>query len=420
MLEDYLDGKLNARDMHFVERAVLDDPFVAEALEGLSKSPRRVNNLSLLQKQLHERTAQNEVKKRVWSLTWQRLSIAATAAVLFVAAGIIFWMKEDNRQRGLASNRKTVDVVLDTVKSGTRTAAKTPYIEDSMVNVAIAEAKKQALAKNKTPGRLDPQPVKGGAVPPAEEKHVVPPAARSEQRTLSIASAPEAFAARRAEVSSNYIAGKVVSEQGAPVEGVTIRIPGSQKFVMTDRDGNFSLPAVKAEKITAASVGYTAANMVATPRKPVRITLKETKNTLNDIVVAHNGNGQQQNLGSTTVLADSATMAMRSAAAGKVAAGRMYIRGKAAAALAVPAGGWEAYNQYLQSNSKFAQAKAANKLVSVTFTVDKDGRAGAFKVLLGDEDTDGAYINELIRLVRSGPPWEHHNAATSGKVTMVF
>ncbi len=35
VLEDYLDGKLDAKAMHFVERQALDDPFVAEALEGL-------------------------------------------------------------------------------------------------------------------------------------------------------------------------------------------------------------------------------------------------------------------------------------------------------------------------------------------------------------------------------------------------
>ena len=49
VLEDYLDGKLDAKTMHKVERLSLEDPFVAEALAGLSQSPKRTQSLSLLQ-----------------------------------------------------------------------------------------------------------------------------------------------------------------------------------------------------------------------------------------------------------------------------------------------------------------------------------------------------------------------------------
>ena len=41
VLEDYLDGKLDAKAMHQVEKLSLEDPFVAEALAGLSQSPKR-------------------------------------------------------------------------------------------------------------------------------------------------------------------------------------------------------------------------------------------------------------------------------------------------------------------------------------------------------------------------------------------
>ena len=40
-LEDYLDGKLDTKTMNRVEREALEDPFVAEALAGLSESPKR-------------------------------------------------------------------------------------------------------------------------------------------------------------------------------------------------------------------------------------------------------------------------------------------------------------------------------------------------------------------------------------------
>lgn len=111
VLEDYLDGKLDAKTMNRVEREALDDPFVAEALAGLSESPKRsLHSLSLLQKQLHERIAEHESVKKTSVITWQRLSIAATAAVMFVAVSIMFWMRESNHQRELAGRAKKVEV----------------------------------------------------------------------------------------------------------------------------------------------------------------------------------------------------------------------------------------------------------------------------------------------------------------------
>lgn len=99
LLTDYLDGKLDAKTMNRIEREALDDPFVAEALAGLSNSNRSVQSLSMLQKQLAERIGNQQQHKKAAVITWQRLSIGATAAVLFVTASIVFWMREENRRK---------------------------------------------------------------------------------------------------------------------------------------------------------------------------------------------------------------------------------------------------------------------------------------------------------------------------------
>lgn len=111
VLEDYLDGKLDAKTMNRVEREALEDPFVAEALAGLSMSPKRsLESLSLLQKQLHDRVAEHHSTKKATVITWQRLSIAATAAVVFISVGIIFWMKQVNYQEMASKQPKKIDV----------------------------------------------------------------------------------------------------------------------------------------------------------------------------------------------------------------------------------------------------------------------------------------------------------------------
>lgn len=112
VLEDYLDGKLDDKMMYRVEREALEDPFVAQALAGLSQSPKRSKqSLSLLQKQLEARIAGHEENKKESVITGQRLSIAATAALIFILGGIIFWMKYNNSQKAKAP--AVVEVNLD-------------------------------------------------------------------------------------------------------------------------------------------------------------------------------------------------------------------------------------------------------------------------------------------------------------------
>jgi hypothetical protein len=114
VLEDYLDGKLDAKMMNRVERLSLEDPFVAQALAGLSESPKRsLNALSLLQKQLEIRIAGQQESKKRSVITWQRLSIAATAAVIFVAVSIMFWMRQNNAFKEAAKASAVVEVNLD-------------------------------------------------------------------------------------------------------------------------------------------------------------------------------------------------------------------------------------------------------------------------------------------------------------------
>ncbi|QNK62615.1 energy transducer TonB [Pedobacter sp. PAMC26386] len=114
LLEDYLDGKLDSKAMHKVEKLALEDPFVAQALAGLSESPgMAVKSVSLLQKQLYERIAQQQQTKKETVFTWQRLSVAAAAAVMFISVSIMFFMKDKVKREEMAKNQpKKVEVNL--------------------------------------------------------------------------------------------------------------------------------------------------------------------------------------------------------------------------------------------------------------------------------------------------------------------
>ena len=111
-IQQYLEGKLDPELMHQLEKQALEDPFLWEALEGYTNTTDAGRGLSILQRQLHERIIHLQENKKVFDLTWQRLSVAAAAAVLFIAAGILFWMNSNIPNTEMASNQKQVEVML--------------------------------------------------------------------------------------------------------------------------------------------------------------------------------------------------------------------------------------------------------------------------------------------------------------------
>ncbi len=110
MIQQYLDGSLDPTMMHELEAESLDDPFLWEALEGYTDHSDAAVGISILQRQLQERIGIRQENKRLFDITWQRLSIAAASAVLFILAGILFWMNGQKRTEQLASNQNPIEV----------------------------------------------------------------------------------------------------------------------------------------------------------------------------------------------------------------------------------------------------------------------------------------------------------------------
>ena len=181
LLEDYLDGKLDSKAMHQLEKQALEDPFIAQALAGLSESPKRASqSISILQKQLYERVAQQQVAKKDTIFTWQRLSVAAAAAVMFVSVSIIFFMREKENRDQLAKQPHKVEVNLapkpeteTTPNTGTSAgaamAAGADADQNALAAAAIDSAKKQLYASNSAKEKTNIQaasPVVSGQINP--------------------------------------------------------------------------------------------------------------------------------------------------------------------------------------------------------------------------------------------------------------
>lgn len=154
ILDDYLEGKLDAAMMHKVERASLEDPFVAEALAGLSADKGRIDSLSLLQKQLQQRVAEKPIVRKMWRITAMRLSIGAAAAVLFITVSMLYFVKQNpfgKAKSDLVNNTNTVEITLpsknDALVSAVEKANQKQKVDSILSNAIASNA---AVVKNKT------------------------------------------------------------------------------------------------------------------------------------------------------------------------------------------------------------------------------------------------------------------------------
>lgn len=213
VLEDYLDGRLDAKTMNRIEREALEDPFVAEALAGLSESPKRsLNSISILQRQLQERIVEQQSSKKRTIITWQRLSIAAAAAVMFIAVSVVFWMREDNRRKQLAALPKKVEVTI---------AQNTPPVASTIVPEVAAD-KSAAVALS----------------PVAKDNSY---ARLKTKKQVDVAAMP-AQAPVLNEVAVPALAGKKVDESIAVSTTSTVKVPADSTLIIAGKGGQVGNP----------------------------------------------------------------------------------------------------------------------------------------------------------------------------------
>ncbi len=406
VLEDYLDGKLDAKTMHRVERISLEDPFVAEALAGLSASPKRVQSLSLLQKQLQDRIAQKPVQEKRWQITSQRLSIAAAAAVLFVTVSLLFWMRENsNREKIAANTPKKVEVAIAATKEPEKPIVK----NKEEIEKVVAEANQPAYANNSkksaptksaiTPLTAAPSP----SITNASEGVSLRSIEIETRKEVSSKQVPSALAGRVAGIRLNAIKGAVYAEDGLPIPGASVKFKGTSKGTITDAKGQFSLSLdsmLRNPTLNVASIGFMPKEINFKKDENLAIKLEQDNATLNEVVITGYGTQQKR-----TTMASSASIV----------------------ASAAPVIGWDKFEEYVVNNNRLlVDKKLTGRFITVTFNVDKGGNPIKLKtpkrLEMVPSQTE-AEEKEAIRLVKEGPKWampSNVSASTTHTVNIRF
>jgi hypothetical protein len=398
-IRKYLNGELDARAMHEMEKRALDDPFLADALEGFGQTASdQQHNLGELTGRMQQRIAPKE--RRI--IPWMNMSIAALV-LLALGAGIWFFNSKPAADKTIrvAQVIKPERAAPDTLTTLAPVAAVTSAGDTNQVklkqasprtssgkNTRVATQQLAAIAADKAPVPSEPEnnsmaeieeiykPKKDSI---AANEVAVMDMKKQSQSLKEVAGKPrhpdavDALVQSRVDgvsvTSSKTITGTVIGSDGLPITGATVKVMGRNFGVITDAKGKFALSDVSGDQTIAVNfIGYSPKKIKINNKDSLNINLVPTNNSLSEVVVAGYG----------TVKKDDETGSTE----------------------AHPKEGWAALNNYLKKNAQLPDGSTGK--VRLSFMVAADGSLSQFKIIKSLSD---AADKKAVDLITNGPAW---------------
>ena len=169
---------MDAAEMHAMEKAALEDPFLADAIEGFDSTKKEYDNdainndLIQLRNQIAEKANTGKVRA-IASFRWWRVAAAAIVLIVFGAVTYNYWLKpEVNDQLIVVNDNKpaTVD------PSATQAETTITHEKDTLFKKDISESYEEAnKPRTETEKKLDNQIAKApdreiASAPPVDLK----------------------------------------------------------------------------------------------------------------------------------------------------------------------------------------------------------------------------------------------------------
>jgi hypothetical protein len=410
-IRKYLDGELSDQDMQALEKAALEDPFLADAIEGIEESRKHTvsfeTGIADLKTKLSERISQRNSRR---GLLFQLTKWPVAASFLLVIGLAVFMVIYVNRKPEISradsrpdsaavtlnkpsqENSAKVDTIkteeraIASVRSGEAEKKDSKTDEQAIASVRSGKEEKTADGKTKTPGREadeslpdetagNPSPAKPSVTKAdtiyeteksevfAKKEMTAPPAAAAKQsvsdgRLQGVAMNPAG------EPAGNYIKGVVINDKGNPVPFAKVNLKGSDKHVFTDTSGFFKL-YMKNPRLAALVYlqppGYQSASAELLPDSNITNTI-------------------QLHASPTESDAD------------------MSLNDKISPFVI----GWDAFYHFIDSNKKINPKDSLMKGEEViSFTLYSDGRLSPLRI---EESVSPAHDREILRLIPLAPP----------------
>jgi TonB family protein len=422
-IDKYLRGEMTPAEMNALEKRALEDPFLADALEGAQQllPGDFAADMNHLQEALNAR-----IQKKSAGWIWFG-RIAAGLLLLAVSTYIIVLVSKKPNEKAaenLALNKQQEEPPIPGEIAPLTSADSTPATDQLDERAEISEqrtrAEKLVESTRKDQGRVaDEKPqvgtdvnekTKEEAISEAEiveedvilqelnEKQITQPVPRNpetvegerkkerassaddqarEPVSKSIAPAPGRTSSNSYHVNRKIIRGKVsFAEDGMALPGVNVLVKGSNEGTVTDNEGNYEIAVEATEPILLFSfIGFTNKELVA-KSDHLDVQLDADISELSEVVVVGYG-----------------------------ADGSLRAAGPTVMELATPEGGRKAFKQYLEKNLHYPEQALKNEVegkVTIQFSIGMTGQLTDFRVIKG---IGFGCDEEVIRLIKAGPKW---------------
>ncbi len=423
-LKRYEAGEMTAQEMHRVEKILLEQPFYTDAAVGFSEIKKdKVStnkNLTDLKARLGNRINQTANKpKPIFAISriWKPVSIAA--ALILVFAGTYYLMddKQNEADTALMEVSKTSTDNLSEPAASTPIAKEDntalskreniPHVAEKRIQAyqnsnqaqaverespppTIEEAESSVITKNNETDKIAtevPPPSPVVSAPIALEKKTG--ADRDDEAKIESKSRALGGAGRLAGAA---ISGMVVDGDNEPMKDVTINIKGKADGIKTDEEGKFNLKDARRGDIIIFNSQFMPQMEVPFNNLPNKIIYSE-----------HNIN-----------------LPSKSKVPAGIPRDGMFEK---VITDAKPEFGWEAFEVYLNENTKrppkAAQANIQGRVI-VNFIVNEKGELSDFTIV---KSLGYGCDEEAIRIIKNGPKWfpatKDENAVSSSKHVIV-
>jgi hypothetical protein len=426
----YLNGEMSASEMYALEKQALDDPFLADAIEGMqSQSTSQLNTgIADLQNRLKERIDGRNIRIPV-TVMWMRAAAAVAVLALIGIAGY-YLLNNDSEQKQVIVQVKpeaeSAEKVLkdssglvmpgESVSADSHTKPKLlrevpPVTSNKIDNPVIVQPAPEINRMQDTLAAL----TKENTAPVAAADHVVVSTQEKEKLSIPDVKVSKALSGKMSGVDFNrmqatggnnsvfFFNGQVKDLNNQPISFANISIKNSNSTTYTDANGIFRFVAADTTlNIDVKSVGYAEQSAVLNFRdaNPV-LLLKPAENKLSEVVVSKSKKTKP-------------FVEIKSAVKDSLDDEGMLA--------AEPVDGWGAYHLYLLNNVRIqrdASGKKIDGMVTVSFAVSESGWLSDFRI---EKSLNTLADKEAMRLIKEGPKWELLNTEKPLRalVTVIF
>jgi CarboxypepD_reg-like domain/Gram-negative bacterial TonB protein C-terminal len=434
-IKQYFDNELTPLQMNAMEKAALNDPFLAEAMEGYEPFKHKDFTIDLVslknnlnqQKQTAKIVSINHHSKKKW---------LAAAAILFIVStiGINYWLKNNSIQpvQDIATiNTPTPlhelakpDSTFSNIKITDKKIAALPATKDAEIAGDLAQkinAEKASTTDNEFVYTPSP-PVIG-----TESKPIIPTNQQSENLaspnpTSRAVPSNNAVADQQSTLRNNELNevnrkesqntqqqyprrqvldkqffAQVVAPDNSPLPFANISVKSENFGTYADASGNFRLVSTDSIiNIEIKSAGFLSSTFALSSSSTLnKIMLQEDKNVEVYKITTTGRNKISKKRNSALFVIDSTQMV-------------------------TPVVGWDNYSVYIDNNLEIPSSVGDKNIhgnVEVTFDVNKNGTATDVKI-------DKSLCNECDevakKLVQQGPRWRKSKTTQNQKGRVVI